>query len=225
MEREVRGEEQGQPPTAPDQPVEVEGREAAPRVRLSFHFDDSAVTEPVVYSPVRKHGIFFGDLEDVFSEETSVRFSETSDRGGDREPRSGSRKPGSPYWARGAQLLPGSPEAERPLSHDVPPRSPQERLEDYRAWRAAQEFGVRPGLPLVVRGGGPGKTYLPVQSLEEARHEAEREIPIQMDDDYYDEVRKAVGRGTLSVLLGTSTRSLKQHLGKLRDERRDRKDH
>ncbi len=75
--------------------------------------------------------------------------------------------------------------------------------------------------------GGPGGKALSdaVQmALEEAQHEAEGEAPAQMDDDYYDEVRKAVGRGTPSVLLGTSTRSLKQHLSKLRDERRDQED-
>ena len=55
---------------------------------------------------------------------------------------------------------------------------------------------------------------------DEAQYEAERETPVQMDDAYYDEVRKAVGRGTPSVLLGTSTRALERNLSELRRERR-----
>ena len=38
----------------------------------------------------------------------------------------------------------------------------------------------------------------------------------RMDDAYYDEVRRAVGRGAPTVLIGTSTRSLERSLTKLR---------
>lgn len=41
------------------------------------------------------------------------------------------------------------------------------------------------------------------------------ELPLERDDAYYDEVRQAVGRGTPSVLLGTSTKSLERSLEKL----------
>lgn len=40
---------------------------------------------------------------------------------------------------------------------------------------------------------------------------------VAKDDAYWAEVQKAVGRGTPSILLGTSTRSLARALRKLRD--------
>ncbi len=39
---------------------------------------------------------------------------------------------------------------------------------------------------------------------------------VTLDDQYFEEVRQAVGRGTPSVLLGTSTRSLNRSLAKIR---------
>lgn len=36
------------------------------------------------------------------------------------------------------------------------------------------------------------------------------------DDKYWAEVERAVGKGTFTILLGTSTRSLKKNLAKLR---------
>jgi hypothetical protein len=45
---------------------------------------------------------------------------------------------------------------------------------------------------------------------------SERDVPVQRDDAYYDEVRRAVGRGTPSVLLGTSTRSLERSFQQLK---------
>lgn len=42
------------------------------------------------------------------------------------------------------------------------------------------------------------------------------DAPREMDDAYYDEVRRAVGRGAPSVLLGTSTASLNRSLAQLR---------
>jgi hypothetical protein len=46
--------------------------------------------------------------------------------------------------------------------------------------------------------------------------EPDDDAPVQMDTAYYDEVRRAVGRGAPTVLLGTSTRSLQRSLGKLK---------
>ena len=43
----------------------------------------------------------------------------------------------------------------------------------------------------------------------------ESDEPVERDDAYYDEVRQAVGRGTLSVLLGTPTKSLDRALERL----------
>lgn len=40
------------------------------------------------------------------------------------------------------------------------------------------------------------------------------------DDDYYAEVRESVGRGTPSILLGTSRRALDRSLEKLRQAQR-----
>ena len=45
------------------------------------------------------------------------------------------------------------------------------------------------------------------------------DVPFERDDAYYDEVRHAVGRGAPSVLLGTSTRSLKRGFRKLKTVR------
>jgi hypothetical protein len=53
----------------------------------------------------------------------------------------------------------------------------------------------------------PGERGEPVQIQAEA---------VELDDAYYDEVRQAVGRGTPSVLLGTSTRSLGRNLAEIR---------
>jgi hypothetical protein len=44
----------------------------------------------------------------------------------------------------------------------------------------------------------------------------EPEEAVDRNDAYYDEVRRAVGRGTPSVLLGTSTKSLERNLQKVR---------
>jgi len=41
--------------------------------------------------------------------------------------------------------------------------------------------------------------------------------PVRRDDAYYDEVRRAVGRGAPSLLFGTSTKSLERSLAKLRN--------
>ena len=93
-------------------------------------------------------------------------------------------------------------------------------------WISSQAPGVvrseRPSVAIGVLGSfGTGKTTF-LHALEhEAAHEAERDTPVQIDDAYYDEVGKAVGRGTPSVLLGTSTRSLKRHLTKLKDSHED----
>lgn len=40
---------------------------------------------------------------------------------------------------------------------------------------------------------------------------------IRRDDEYWDEVARAVGTGTPSILLGTSTRSLRKNLERLRE--------
>ncbi len=45
--------------------------------------------------------------------------------------------------------------------------------------------------------------------------DAGKDAPVQLDAAFYDEVRRAVGRGTPTLLLGTSTRSLKRNLEKL----------
>ena len=45
---------------------------------------------------------------------------------------------------------------------------------------------------------------------------------VQKDAAYYDEVRQAVGRGTPTLLLGTSTRSLERSLKKLKAVQQDR---
>jgi DNA-binding CsgD family transcriptional regulator len=50
---------------------------------------------------------------------------------------------------------------------------------------------------------------------ESERRQAE-DARVQMDAAYYDEVCRALGRGTPSVLLGTSTRSLQRSLKKLK---------
>lgn len=42
----------------------------------------------------------------------------------------------------------------------------------------------------------------------------------ELDDAYYDEVRRAVGRGAPTVLLGTSKRSLERSLARIRDAER-----
>ncbi len=49
---------------------------------------------------------------------------------------------------------------------------------------------------------------------------AEGDVPGERDDAYYDELRRAVGRGTPSLLLGTSTRSLERGLRKLKAAQR-----
>jgi hypothetical protein len=48
------------------------------------------------------------------------------------------------------------------------------------------------------------------------RLEEHASAPTRMDDAYYDEVRRAVGRGAPSLLVGTSTKSLERSLAKLR---------
>jgi hypothetical protein len=48
------------------------------------------------------------------------------------------------------------------------------------------------------------------------------DAPVQMDAVYYDEVRRAIGRGTPTLLFGTSTRSLQRSLRKLKAIQQDR---
>jgi hypothetical protein len=56
---------------------------------------------------------------------------------------------------------------------------------------------------------------LPSQAWNEARDDPS----VEMDAAYYADVRRAVGRGAPTVLLGTSTRSLKRSLAKLETAR------
>ena len=95
---------------------------------------------------------------------------------------------------------------------------------------------VQPGLGGPREGRSKGGAYMPSrisqprhadpsESVPTEEHEAdygqpETVPPIQTDDAYYDEVRKAVGRGTRSSLFGTSTKSLERGLSKLKDARR-----
>jgi hypothetical protein len=68
---------------------------------------------------------------------------------------------------------------------------------------------------VLVGAGGEGESAL-VRAIAEYSRDIERDAPVEMDDTYYDEVRRAVGSGAPSVLLGTSTKSLERSLGKLR---------
>jgi hypothetical protein len=249
VEREVRGEEQRQPHAAPDEPEKPEDEEASPGhlpeieatppyMRAHEAFIRLTGPETPARDRVREYPGFrtLGREPQASSRDRGFFLRENTLLRGDPEALRGD--PEAPSWSRGAQLLPSRPEAESPLSHDVPRSSPQLSLIDAIAEYAAEYLGdpigvqlgrsERPGIAPVLSGsGGTGKTRLAreraFQSLaeDEAQHEAERETPVQMDDDYYDEVGKAVGRGTTSVLLGTSTRSLKRSLSKLRDGRRD----
>lgn len=51
------------------------------------------------------------------------------------------------------------------------------------------------------------------------------DAPVRIDDAFYEEVRLAVGRGTPSVLLGTSTKSLKRNMGRLTAAQRGERPH
>ena len=70
-----------------------------------------------------------------------------------------------------------------------------------------------PTEPLHVERGPAPEPDAPVRETDTP--------PVEKDDAYYDEVSKAVGRGTRSGLFGTSTKSLERHLRKLRDERQE----
>ena len=64
-----------------------------------------------------------------------------------------------------------------------------------------------------------GAQLLPSQPGGNPPADPQADVPVEMDDAYYDEVRKAVGRGTRSSLFGTSTKSLERHLRELRGSR------
>jgi hypothetical protein len=108
------------------------------------------------------------------------------------------------------------------LGSDAPQGSPLGRS---RFELAAEAIEVNLEAPGVVRSERPsiaigmlGSTSTGKSTfLSHLVHEAEDEAPVQRDGAFYDEVRKAVGRGTPSVLLGTSTRSLKRHMTRLKD--------
>jgi hypothetical protein len=74
----------------------------------------------------------------------------------------------------------------------------------------------------VMGTGGQGKTAAVVRAAASEEWESlfEDMSAVQMDDAYYDEVRRAVGSGAPSVLFGTSTKSLKRNFQKLRTIRR-----
>lgn len=46
----------------------------------------------------------------------------------------------------------------------------------------------------------------------------QRDTQPEKDDRYWDEVERAVGKGTRSILWGTSTRSLRRALARLRNQ-------
>jgi hypothetical protein len=70
----------------------------------------------------------------------------------------------------------------------------------------------------VVGRGGQGKTAALVRARapEEWERAFESLSAVETDDAYYEDVRQAVGRGTPSLLLGTSTRSLQRSFRKLK---------
>lgn len=111
--------------------------------------------------------------------------------------------------------------------------SPEDEIEI--AEDTGVQLGEAPGAqrPLIALDFGAGGTDIvfatgagDISSTpeDEPAPEAEPDTPVETDDTYYDEVREAVGRGTRSILLGTSTKSLERHLSKLRDARRGRED-
>ena len=81
--------------------------------------------------------------------------------------------------------------------------------------------GVDPSVVHVVVEASPAEAEAEAgqaSATTEASPSAfERDMLVEKDDAYYDEVRQAVGGGTRSVLLGTSTRSLERNLRKLKD--------
>lgn len=55
-----------------------------------------------------------------------------------------------------------------------------------------------------------------VETTAAAPSDPESNVTVDRDDSYYDEVRRAVGRGAPTVLLGTSTKSLEANIRKIR---------
>jgi hypothetical protein len=73
-------------------------------------------------------------------------------------------------------------------------------------------------IPLLVEHAkeGRGGLLLREPATEAPSSPVERDVSVDRDDAYYDDVRQAVGRGAPSVLLGTSTKALDRNLQKIR---------